>query len=223
MKRIKFFHEKPRRNLRKESLHIDILNWLSIWENSNVYFDGKRKFGYGGYEYDGRWKKIVKKLTKEYKLDENSNLLDIGCAKGFLVNDFEKARSVGNATGLDISLYALIKGKRCGMKGYFVCGNMTKLPFKNNEFKIVFCKDSIHNILAEKEVIKSLSEIERVGKKKWIRVGAYNSLKQKKTIDDWAVLASFYCSVKEWKKIFDKAGYTGDYDWFHPTDIIEDE
>ena len=26
------------------------------------YWDGPRKYGYGGYHYDGRWKKIAKKI-----------------------------------------------------------------------------------------------------------------------------------------------------------------
>ena len=30
-------------------------------EYGQKYFDGDRKFGYGGYYYDGRWKKIAKK------------------------------------------------------------------------------------------------------------------------------------------------------------------
>jgi cyclopropane fatty-acyl-phospholipid synthase-like methyltransferase len=51
------------------------------------YFDGDRKFGYGGYVYDGRWLTIAKKLIQEYSLSSGMKVLDIGCAKGFLVKD----------------------------------------------------------------------------------------------------------------------------------------
>ena len=87
-----------------------------------------RTHGYGGYKYDGRWKNVVNILIKEYDLNKNSNLLDIGCAKGFLVNDFQRIR-VGNAAGVDISPYALIMASRLKMKGRFMCSNVTNLPF----------------------------------------------------------------------------------------------
>ena len=37
------------------------------------YWDGKRKYGYGGYKYiPGRWKNLAKKLIKLYKLKAGS-------------------------------------------------------------------------------------------------------------------------------------------------------
>ena len=57
MQRVCFFNDSNRSLDRNESKQLDILDWLSIWEDSQVYFDGHRDFGYGGYHYDGRWKK----------------------------------------------------------------------------------------------------------------------------------------------------------------------
>jgi 2-polyprenyl-3-methyl-5-hydroxy-6-metoxy-1,4-benzoquinol methylase len=222
MPRVEFIENLNRAHTRSASKQLDILDWLSIWENSQTYFDGDRTFGYGGYKYDGRWVALVAKLSSYYNLQINSPLLDIGCAKGFLVHDYQQCPVVGDATGFDISLYALIHGMRDGMTGRYFCGNATSLPFQNNEFDIVFCKDSLHNILDRGGVLKALSEIERVGKRAWIRVGAYNSPKQKEAIDKWATLATSYFSVDEWHLMFLEAGYGGDYDWFHPTDWIAD-
>ena len=53
------------------------------------FFDGDRNFGYGGFKYDGRWKIIAKKICSEYKLNENSKFLQIGCEKGFLLHDIK--------------------------------------------------------------------------------------------------------------------------------------
>ena len=55
---------------------------------------------------------VVNILIKEYDLNKNSNSLDIGCAKGFLVNDFSGGLRAGNAAGVDISPYALIMASR---------------------------------------------------------------------------------------------------------------
>ena len=149
-------------------------------------------------------------------------MLDVGCAKGFLVNDFNVDLRVGSATGLDISLYALLKGQRDGMKGTFYCSNAIEMPFFDKEFSIVFCKDSLHNILDREELVQALKEIERVSKNAWIRVGAYVNNDQKMILDKWATFATSYFHTSEWKDIFAEAGYTGDYDWFHPSCYIND-
>ena len=196
------------------------LEWLDIWESAKTYYDGERSMGYGGYSYDGRWKEVVSDILKYYKLNKNDNLLDVGCAKGFLVNDFNDNPNVGFAKGLDISMYALLSGLNLGMKGDFVCGNAMDLPFENKEFSLVFSKDTLHNILNKNELILALKEIQRVGVKSWIRVGAYENHQQKKILDDWATFATSYFHIDEWYKIFEVSGYKGDYDWFHPTEYI---
>ena len=223
MRRVSFVQDKKRNISRTLSKSLDVLEWLSIWEDSDVYFDGDRNYGYGGYQYDGRWSEVVRVIYDFYKLNKNSSLLDVGCAKGFLVHDYNNSHLVGDAAGIDISLYALIQGKRTGMKGDFFCGNATCLPFNKGEFDLIFCKDTLHNILSKDELITAIREIERVGKSSWIIVAAYNTNSQKKIIDKWATFATSYFSVTEWHEIFKDAGYSGDYDWFHPTEIIEDE
>jgi|TARA_B110001450_G_C17666362_1_gene499716 ubiquinone/menaquinone biosynthesis C-methylase UbiE len=196
------------------------LDWLKVWNVDNIYFDDERKFGYGGYKYDGRWQAIVSSLIQDFNLSKSSSLLDLGCAKGFLVNDFNNDDRVGIAEGVDISMYALLEGAKAKMNGRLVCANFTALPYENNEFSLVFCKDSLHNILSKKEVLQALREISRVGKNSWIRVGAYETDSQKKIIDNWATFATTYLHKDDWLELFDKAEYSGFYDWFHPSESI---
>tara|TARA_A100001015_G_scaffold26214_1_gene29427 strand:+ start:3207 stop:3815 length:609 start_codon:yes stop_codon:yes gene_type:complete len=199
---------------------ISAQDWLKIWNADQVYFDSKRAYGYGGYHYDGRWKEIVKILKEKFNLNKKSSLLDLGCAKGFLVNDFNLNHNVGQAKGIDISLYALLEGASLNMKGDLICSNFTDLPFEDNDFSLVFSKDSLHNILSKKEVIDSLREIERVGKNSWIRVGAYENKRQKEIIDKWAVFATTYLHKNDWLELFEISGFSGNYDWFHPSEKI---
>src|SRR5882672_7904109 len=51
------------------------------------YFDGERSQGYGGYRYDGRWLPIAETFRDHWGLKPGDAVLDIGCAKGFLVKD----------------------------------------------------------------------------------------------------------------------------------------
>src|SRR5712691_3750454 len=55
------------------------------------YFDGERGQGYGGYRYDGRWVPIAERMRDFYGLTARHSILDVGCAKGFLLHDFRLA------------------------------------------------------------------------------------------------------------------------------------
>ena len=52
------------------------------------YWDGDRRYGYGGYKYDGRWSVVAKQLVEQYKLKDGAKILDVGCGRGFLLRQF---------------------------------------------------------------------------------------------------------------------------------------
>ena len=54
------------------------------------YWDGDRKYGYGGYHYDGRWSVVAKSMIKKYELTDTSSILDVGCGKGFLLYELSQ-------------------------------------------------------------------------------------------------------------------------------------
>ena len=66
-----------------------------------LYFDGPREYGYGGYKYDGRWKSVAKDFKSHYSLNRKSRILDVGCAKGFLVKDLSDELKNENIFGLE--------------------------------------------------------------------------------------------------------------------------
>ena len=54
------------------------------------YWDGDRKFGYGGYKYiEGRWEKVAREMTNHYALPKNPKILDVGCGEGNLIKQLE--------------------------------------------------------------------------------------------------------------------------------------
>ena len=68
-----------------------IQNKIAAWGLDQEYYDGARNSGYGGFRYDGRWAKIVPNIIKEYGLNAQSAVLDIGSKKGFFMHDLKKA------------------------------------------------------------------------------------------------------------------------------------
>ena len=204
--------KKPIKARASASIEDRILSWRLDKE----YFDGNRKQGYAGYKYDGRWRPVAKDFIKHYNLKDNAKILDIGCAKGFLLDEFGKILKKPTLCGLDISHYAITKSNK-KIKKNLCIGNATSLPFDNNYFDLVISINSLHNIMGLKELKNSFKEIKRVSKKNvYITLGAYNSNKGKKFLDKWAVVATAYMSTMAWLKFFKSVGYKGDYWWFEP-------
>lgn len=185
------------------------------WLLGEKYFDGKREQGYGGYEKDERWIPVAKFLIKKYKLNSDSKVLELGCAKGFLLSEIEKFLPGSDLWGLDISRYAL-KQAQIHSKANLIQGNFEALPFKKNFFDLVISINSIHNILTINETVRALREIKRISKQSIITVAAYNTASEKDFLDKWAVVATTYVSKKKWLRLFKISGYNGDYDWFEP-------
>jgi len=174
------------------------------------YFDGKRIYGYGGYYYDGRWKSVVKDFIKFYNLKPGDRVLDVGCAKGYLVKDFVDKKI--DAYGLDISSYA-IKNCHPSIKSKVIVGNALKLPFDDNSFKLVISINTVHN-LSKKQCAKSIKEIMRVSKTyTYIQVDAYNNLQEKKIFQDWVLTAKFHTYCNKWEEFLKKIKYKGEYYW----------
>ena len=58
---------------------------------SRDYWDGDRRAGYGGYKFiNNYWKPVAIKIIKQYKLNNKSKVLDIGCGKGYLMYEIKK-------------------------------------------------------------------------------------------------------------------------------------
>lgn len=192
---------------------VDLKTRKILQKFGKEYFDGKRDHGYGGYYYNKKYfYKIAKELVKHYNLDNNSKILDIGCAKGFLMHDLKNLLPKATIYGIDISTYCK-KNAMVDQKKYIKVACSSKLPFKNNYFDLVISISTIHN-LNKAGIIKSLKEIVRVKKKNsFIRVKGYKNLQEKKFIDNWNVVAKSNLSVLEWKKLFKYTNYDGDFDF----------
>ncbi len=69
------------------------------------FFDGNRKNGYGGFSYMSRfWQPVVPTFIEHFNLSSNSKVLDVGCAKGFMLFDIKESIPAITVAGVDISL-----------------------------------------------------------------------------------------------------------------------
>jgi ubiquinone/menaquinone biosynthesis C-methylase UbiE len=181
-------------------------------EYGELYFDGPRTYGYGGYRYDGRWIPVAEDIVSHFKLKPGDRILDVGCAKGFLVKDLLKACPGLEVYGLDISEYALMKCEP-EVVGRLHLGNATKLPFPNNSFSAVISLNTVHN-LERSELITALREIERLAPGRgFVQVDSYRTPEQKTLFEEWVLTAKFHDYPDGWVRLFKEAGYTGDYYW----------
>lgn len=180
------------------------------------FFDGDRKHGYGGFYYNPRfWQPVIQDFIKYWKLGKNSSVLDVGCAKGFMLHDLKEFIPSITISGIDISKYA-IENSLADVKNFLRVGNANNIPFKDNSFDVVISINTIHN-LELNECAKALKEISRVSRKySFITVDAYRNQEEKKSMLAWNLTAKTIMSVNEWKIFFKENNYCGDYYWFTP-------
>lgn len=178
------------------------------------YFDGERLYGYGGYSYHPRfWQDTVKRFRDYYQLSETASVLDVGCAKGYMLYDFKELIPNMIIAGIDISEYAIENAKE-EVKQNIKIGNAKELPFDDNSFDLVISINTIHNLSLE-ECKQALCEIQRVTRKyAFITVDAWRTDEERERLLKWNLTALTYMHVNEWKKLFEEICYKGDYYWF---------
>jgi SAM-dependent methyltransferase len=181
-------------------------------EFGREYFDGPREYGYGGYRYDGRWQPVARDIIAHFGLKPGDRVLDIGCAKGFLVKDLLAACPGLEAFGLDVSRYAL---DHCEPEtiGRLHLGSAEDLPFPDGSFAAVLAINVLHNLPRER-CLTALREIERLAPGRgFVQVDCYRTEAERALFLDWVLTAESHGPPEFWEGMFRGAGYTGDYWW----------
>lgn len=178
------------------------------------YWDGDRKFGYGGYKYDGRWRAVADALVEHYGVKPGDRILDVGCGKGFLLYDLSQSVPGVEVRGIDISDYA-IEHAREEVRPFLQVANAAELPFEDKSFDLVVSITTLHNLYCF-VLDKSLREIERVGKKnKYVVVESYRNEKEKANLLYWQLTCESFYTPAEWEWWFAQCGYTGDHSFIY--------
>ncbi|MDB9865775.1 class I SAM-dependent methyltransferase [Candidatus Thioglobus sp.] len=178
------------------------------------YYDGDRLTGYGGYGYSPRfWTDTVAHIVDVYSLSNNSKILDIGCAKGYMMHDLSLLIPEAEIKGIDISQYAKDHAIE-SMQENIVVSNANNLPFPDDYFDLVIAINTLHN-LPLIDCKQAFREISRVTKhNSFVMNDAWRNAQGKQSMLNWNLTALTYMSCDDWEKLFEEVGYDGDYYWF---------
>jgi len=180
------------------------------------FFDGERRTGYGGFGYHPRfWTPVIPTLRDHFGLTAQSSVLDVGCAKGFMMHDLALGVPGITVKGIDISDYAIANAIE-DMKPHVSVADARHLPFPDKSFDVVISINTVHN-LERDDLATALREIMRVSRSgAYVTVDAYRDEAERERMMAWNLTARTIMHVDEWKAFYAEAGYEGDYYWFMP-------
>ena len=188
---------------------------LKAKEYESDYWDGHRRYGYGGYKYmAGWWKPVAEALIEKYKLTNVSSVLDVGCGKAFLLYELKLLLPELRVEGFDISQHGLASAKEEIRDSLFSHRAQEPYPFDDNSFDLVISLGCFHNLRIF-ELETALAEVERVGKQGYVMLESYRNELEQFNLQCWALTCESFFDSKEWCWIYEHFGYTGDYEFIY--------
>lgn len=188
---------------------------LKAREYGPDYWDGDRRYGYGGYRFiEGRWAPVAQALIDTYGLTSGSSVLDVGCGKGFLLYEMQKILPGLKVAGFDISGHGLAHAHDAVKPHLFRHRAQDAYPYGDAGFDLVISLGTLHNLRLY-ELEPALEEIQRVGRNGFVMVEGYRTVAELHNLECWALTAESILHASEWTWLFDKLGYTGDYEFIY--------
>jgi SAM-dependent methyltransferase len=179
------------------------------------YWDGDRRYGYGGYKYiPGRWTTVAEALIESYNLTNDSSVLDVGCGKAYLLYELKQLLPDLKIAGFDISKHGLSDTKSEIEDCLFRYRAQDRYPYGDNYFDLVISLGCLHNLRIF-ELATAIKEIERVGKQAYIMVESYRNEQELFNLQCWALTAEAFFDTAEWIWLYHHFGYSGDYEFIY--------
>tara|TARA_B110000008_G_scaffold236156_1_gene241325 strand:- start:964 stop:1629 length:666 start_codon:yes stop_codon:yes gene_type:complete len=181
------------------------------------YWDGDRRYGYGGYSYmPGRWKPVAEALIQNYNLTNESSILDVGCGKGYLLYEMKLLLPELKVAGFDVSEHGIACAQKEIKDSLFIHRAQDTYPFEDNEFDLVISLGCFHNLRVF-DLGKALTETERVGKQGYVMLESYRNELELFNLQCWALTCESFFDHEEWPWIYNHFGYSGDYEFIYFT------
>ncbi len=140
---------------RKEFFHLQSEHFTSadtkrfFWQTQNPYVAQKEK-----------------ELLSIIAQEKAKSILEVGCGEGANIVNLRNEGCSAHFTGLDLSYERVKFCHSLKLKGaHFLCASALNLPFLNNCFDLVFCRDLLHHVEDKKKVISEMVRVCKSGKK----------------------------------------------------------
>lgn len=171
------------------------------------YFDGPT--GYGGYYYDGRHARAVRAMIDRYDLGPGSRVLDVGCAKGFMLYEFVR-QGIEDVRGCDVSRYA-VERAHPGVKGRLEVASADRLSHPDASFDFAYSVDVVHNLPSE-QCDQAIREVMRVSRgAAFIQAASFETDEEQHRLTEWGVTVRTFRSKRQWRETFERLEYRGDF------------
>ena len=207
-------HKRAKREYLPRMVDDKVHCMLKAKEYEYDYWDGDRRYGYGGYKYDGRWKPVAQTFIDTYGLTNNSKVLDVGCGKAHLTHEIKQLLPGAEVLGFDISKHGLADAPEGIRPHLFRYRAQDRYPFGDKSFDLVVSLGTLHNLKIF-ELQTAIREIERVGKNKYIMVESYRNELEQFNMECWALTAEAFYDTASWIWLYEHFGYTGDYEFIY--------
>jgi SAM-dependent methyltransferase len=176
------------------------------------YWDGDRRFGYGGYTYDGRWSVVARQLVETFELGPNARILDVGCGRGFLLYEFTRLLPDCTIAGFDVSTYGLATAKEEVRPHLIRHDARERFPYPDRSFDLAISINALHNLPPE-AAARALCEMSRVAARQFLVVESFRTVEELFNLQCWALTCETFFRPESWRWLFEMAGYTGDYEF----------
>ena len=188
---------------------------LKAKEYGADYWDGDRRYGYGGYNYRaGYWTPVAQSLIDTYNLKPGSKILDLGCGKGFLLHELLLLEPELQVVGTDISKHGLSHTTDLVKPHVQIHDARGEFKWQDKEFDLVISLTLLHNLRAF-DLENCLREIQRIGKSHYVTSESYRTELEQFNLQCWALTCETFFDLDEWLWMFEKTGYTGDYEFIY--------
>ena len=181
-------------------------------EYEQDYWDGDRRYGYGGYRYTGRWKPVAEQLIATYQLPPDARILDVGCGKAHLLHELKLLLPEATCVGFDISHHGIADAPEAIRDALRIHRAQDPYPFADKHFDLVLSLATLHNLRIF-DLATALGEIERVARAAYVMVESYRNEQELFNLECWALTAESLFDQEEWVWLFDHFGYRGDYEF----------
>jgi SAM-dependent methyltransferase len=206
-------HKKTNRDYLARMMNEKVESMITARKFDFDYWDGERKYGFGGYTYiKGYWTKLAQSLIRYYSLDSSSIVLDVGCGKGFLLFELQSLLPGIRLLGFDISQYGLDNGHPELQAKLWKQNAADTFPLSSKSIDLCLSLNTLHN-LNLKEVMSSLMEIERISKRSYLVVESFRNEAEMFNVQCWALTAKTLISTEDWEFLIQLSRYTGDYEF----------